>query len=140
MPDSGVGKKRPLDSPSDGVSGVANGVGASDISPNSNTYSDVIDNLMEIEARVNQEMTLRYRNSVIGSSIGVDYKNGRENFEQQTFGSSSLDNSSDGGGGPSSSSAFSQPVRPCTVDDLNEVCILDNHFKFCENVLQSPVF
>lgn len=58
---------------------------------------------MEMEARVNQEMSTRYRNSVIsnGNSGGGAF--------QPT------------GADPGPSSAFTQPVRPCTVDDLNEI-------------------
>uniref|UniRef100_A0A915DA38 Uncharacterized protein n=1 Tax=Ditylenchus dipsaci TaxID=166011 RepID=A0A915DA38_9BILA len=75
--------------------------------------TDVIDTLMELEARVNQEMSMRYRNSMLASS---------SNAHQQLFG----DGQPGGLAGASSadsptSSAFSQPVRSCTVDDLNEI-------------------
>uniref|UniRef100_A0A1I7X1U9 NR LBD domain-containing protein n=1 Tax=Heterorhabditis bacteriophora TaxID=37862 RepID=A0A1I7X1U9_HETBA len=59
----------------------------------------VIDSLMDMEARVNQEMCSRYRHSVIQS----------QQHQQQHF--------SDEPGG----SAFSQPNRPCTAEDLNEI-------------------
>jgi hypothetical protein len=42
---------------------------------NGERCSDVIDNLMEMEARVNQEMSVRYRNSVIASN-GAAMDNG----------------------------------------------------------------
>lgn len=59
---------------------------------------NIIERLMQMEARTNQEMTARYRNSVITSS---------------------LDNLRNGAIGDSS--AFTQPCRACTVDDLNEL-------------------
>ncbi|VDN17764.1 unnamed protein product, partial [Gongylonema pulchrum] len=64
--------------------------------------SNVIDTLMEMEARTNQEMTARYRNSVITSSTAA------------------LDNLRAGEVGDVPS-AFSLPCRACTVDDLNEL-------------------
>ncbi|KJH52762.1 zinc finger, C4 type [Dictyocaulus viviparus] len=57
----------------------------------------VITALMDMEHRVNQEMCSRYRNSVI-----------------QPATTSSL-------GGEPSTSAFSQPNKPCTAEDLNEI-------------------
>lgn len=68
--------------------------------------TDVIDNLMEMEARVNQEMSTRYRNSVITSNGAAANIGGA--FQPT-------------GADPGPSSAFTQPVRPCTVDDLNEI-------------------
>ncbi|CAJ0595800.1 unnamed protein product [Cylicocyclus nassatus] len=60
----------------------------------------VIAALMDMEHRVNQEMCSRYRNSVI----------------QQPANTTGL--SSDG---EPSTSAFSQPNKPCTAEDLNEI-------------------
>lgn len=57
----------------------------------------VITALMDMERRVNQEMCLRYRNSVI-----------------QPAATTSL-------GGEPSTSAFTQPNKPCTAEDLNEI-------------------
>ncbi|KAK0424229.1 hypothetical protein QR680_008559 [Steinernema hermaphroditum] len=71
----------------------AAGHGQNPISPNDGRC-DVIDNLMEMEQRGMEEMFTRYqRTSVITSSTSLD-------------------------GG---TSAFSQPTRPCTVDELNEI-------------------
>jgi hypothetical protein len=70
--------------------------------------TDVIDNLMEMEARVNQEMSTRYRNSVITSNGAAANVSG--GAFQPT-----------GAADPGPSSAFTQPVRPCTVEDLNEM-------------------
>lgn len=53
--------------------------------------SDVIDVLMDMEARVVEEMSLRYRNSMMAAAQGE---------------------ASDSGDGS---------IRPCTVDDLNEI-------------------
>ncbi|XGW21992.1 hypothetical protein V3C99_004726 [Haemonchus contortus] len=59
--------------------------------------SSVITALMDMERRVNQEMCARYRNTVI-----------------QPANTTSI-------GGEPSTSAFSQPNKPCTAEDLNEI-------------------
>lgn len=69
-----------------------------------NSDRGVISRLMEMETRVNNEMSARYRSSVITSSRNASLD--------------SLGGSNEIGG---SSSAFSQPYRPCTVDDLNDI-------------------
>jgi nuclear factor 4 len=77
--------------------------------------SDVIDNLMEMEARVNLEMSNRYRNSVITSNGNVmGHHQGGETSTPLS------QNNSDG------LSAFSQPnqqkgTMQCSTDDLNEI-------------------
>ncbi|VDK41837.1 unnamed protein product [Anisakis simplex] len=90
----------PLDS--NNVNGSATRLSpvATNSSANTIPRNGVIDTLMEMEARVSSEMSIRYRTSVITSS-------------------DSLHSSVPEMGG--SSSAFSQPCRPCTVDDLNEI-------------------
>uniref|UniRef100_A0A183VEN2 NR LBD domain-containing protein n=1 Tax=Toxocara canis TaxID=6265 RepID=A0A183VEN2_TOXCA len=76
-------------------------VGCSTMNSGSTTSrGGVIETLMEMEARVNQEMSVRYRTSVITSS-------------------DSLHSAGPEMGG--STSAFTQPCRPCTIDDLNEI-------------------
>uniref|UniRef100_F1KZG6 Nuclear hormone receptor family member nhr-49 n=1 Tax=Ascaris suum TaxID=6253 RepID=F1KZG6_ASCSU len=70
------------------------------ITTNNSSRGGVIETLMEMEARVNQEMSARYRTSVITSSDSLH--SGRPEM-----------------GG--STSAFTQPCRPCTIDDLNEI-------------------
>ncbi|CAD6197183.1 unnamed protein product [Caenorhabditis auriculariae] len=69
-------------------------------SPNGVPPSSVIDALMEMEARVNEEMCSRYRNR---SSV----------IHQQAVPVAGEDDNS--------GSAFSQPNRPCTAEDLNEI-------------------
>jgi hypothetical protein len=74
--------------------------------------SDVIDNLMDMEARVNLEMSNRYRNSVITSNGNVMGHHGGETSTPLG------QNNSEG------LSAFSQPKQgtmQCTTDDLNEI-------------------
>lgn len=92
---------------------------------------------MEMETRVNEEMALRYRNSVISSPSN---DNQSQNDSQQKQNSGDLASNSSKLGSPFltplkdgtqfnentdvnsiSSSAFTQPLRSCTVDDLNEV-------------------
>jgi len=63
----------------------------------------IIDALMDMETRVNQEMCTRYRSSVITSS----------NTNSSATATS--------GNNTELASAFSQPCRPCTVDELNEI-------------------
>lgn len=46
--------------------GSTNGVGS--MTMNGERTSDVIDTLMEMEARVNQEMSIRYRNTLVASN------------------------------------------------------------------------
>uniref|UniRef100_A0A7E4UQ56 Transcription factor HNF-4 homolog n=1 Tax=Panagrellus redivivus TaxID=6233 RepID=A0A7E4UQ56_PANRE len=82
----GSPKKRPL-SPSPGAGGSASSV----VSP-PEIGSDVIDTLMLMEARVNQEMTTRYA----GMPAGLD-------------------------GGLQDASTSGQPMRQCTTNDLNEI-------------------
>uniref|UniRef100_A0AC34PXU7 Uncharacterized protein n=1 Tax=Panagrolaimus sp. JU765 TaxID=591449 RepID=A0AC34PXU7_9BILA len=88
--------KKRRDSPTMG------GPGLSNVSP-PEICSDVIDTLMEMEARVNAEMSNRYRNSAVNSNGGM----------------------AQGGNIPQNAdptaSAFSQPLRQCTADDLNEI-------------------
>uniref|UniRef100_A0AC34FNE4 NR LBD domain-containing protein n=1 Tax=Panagrolaimus sp. ES5 TaxID=591445 RepID=A0AC34FNE4_9BILA len=75
--------------------------------------SDVIDNLMDMEARVNLEMSNRYRNSVITSNGNVMGHHGGGETSTPLG-----QNNSDG------LSAFSQPKQgtmQCTTDDLNEI-------------------
>ncbi|KAE9418135.1 hypothetical protein Angca_008294 [Angiostrongylus cantonensis] len=57
----------------------------------------VITALMDMEHRVNQEMCLRCRNSVIQPAVTTSL------------------------GGEPSTSAFTQPSKPCTAEDLNEI-------------------
>lgn len=87
------------DAPSGNISSECSQVGSS------TSRSGVIYTLMDMESRVNQEMCARYRSSVITSS------NTTASVDQ-------LHASGELGGAPS---AFSQPCRPCTVDDLNEI-------------------
>ncbi|CAJ0962908.1 unnamed protein product, partial [Mesorhabditis belari] len=61
---------------------------------NRQAAKDVIDQLMDMEQRVNMEMCSRYRNSMIGQGEIQEIAEG---------------------------SAFSQPQRPCTIDELNEI-------------------
>ncbi|KAK6021617.1 Ligand-binding domain of nuclear hormone receptor, partial [Ostertagia ostertagi] len=61
------------------------------------TQPSVITALMDMERRVSQEMCARYRNTVI-----------------QPANTTSI-------GGEPSTSAFSQPNKPCTAEDLNEI-------------------
>lgn len=68
--------------------------------PSNNTLkSDVIEMLMQMEARTNQEVTSHYRNSVISSS------------------STTMNNHV----GESTPSAFSQSHKSYSTDDLNEL-------------------
>lgn len=71
----------------------------------SGSRSGIINTLMDMEARVNQEMCARYRAPVIMSSSTA----------------ASVDHLHANGEMGGASSAFSQPCRPCTVDDLNEI-------------------
>ncbi|CAI5438935.1 unnamed protein product [Caenorhabditis angaria] len=84
------------------INGGANGVGQENI--RSSSTSSVIDALMEMEGRVNEEMCNRYRN--------------RSVIQQQVPVVSMEDNGNLTGG---EGSAFSQPNRPCTAEDLNEI-------------------
>lgn len=63
--------------------------------------SSVIDALMEMEARVNQEMCNRYRRSQIFAN-GSGGSNGNDTDIQQ--------------GSDSGASAFAPPNRPCTTE------------------------
>ncbi|CAB3408118.1 unnamed protein product [Caenorhabditis bovis] len=65
--------------------------------------STVIDALMEMEARVNEEMCNRYRNR---SSVINPQQGGTQPMPEE-----------EANGG----SAFTQPNRPCTAEDLNEI-------------------
>uniref|UniRef100_A0A915P9I0 Uncharacterized protein n=1 Tax=Meloidogyne floridensis TaxID=298350 RepID=A0A915P9I0_9BILA len=82
------------------------------ISENSaNNYSNIIYLLMELEARVNQEMCLRYRNlssAFSGSQFDVEGTSGPS--VSQVF-------------HPNGPSAFSSPSgsRPASIEDLNEI-------------------
>jgi len=98
----GSPSKKRRDSPTMGTSGVSN------ISP-PEICSDIIDTLLEMEARVNMEMGNRYRNSVITSNGGV-----------AGMGPPSSNNSQGQNSDPTGS-AFSQPLKQCTADDLNEI-------------------
>lgn len=79
-----------------------------------NSDREVISRLMEMEARVNSEISARYRNSVITSSRSVP-----------------LEGMGTGENIGSTSSAFSQPYRPCTVDDLNDISRTTLVFMVC---------
>ncbi|CAB05772.1 Nuclear hormone receptor family member nhr-49 [Caenorhabditis elegans] len=91
--------------------GNSNGVGSNGMGQeNMRTVpqsSSVIDALMEMEARVNQEMCNRYRRSQIFAN-GSGGSNGNDTDIQQ--------------GSDSGASAFAPPNRPCTTEvDLNEI-------------------
>lgn len=93
-------KRKRGESPPMGISGGSN------ISP-PEICSDVIDTLMDMEARVNTEMSNRYRNSVITSNGNTSVTPpGGINHGQNA---------------DPSNSAFSQPMRQCSTDDLNEI-------------------
>uniref|UniRef100_A0A8R1XWK5 Nuclear hormone receptor family member nhr-49 n=1 Tax=Onchocerca volvulus TaxID=6282 RepID=A0A8R1XWK5_ONCVO len=66
---------------------------------NETSKSDVIETLMQMEARTNQEMTTHYQNPMISSSATVN-------------------RADESGCVPS---AFSQPHKSCSIDDLNEL-------------------
>jgi nuclear factor 4 len=110
----GSPSKKSRSSPPMQSGGGGGGNGNERITP-PETGSDVIDNLMEMEARVNLEMSNRYRNSVITSNGNVM---GHHQGETSTPLSQ---NNHDG------LSAFSQPnqqkggTMQCTTDDLNEI-------------------
>lgn len=57
---------------------------------------------MQMENRINQELSARYRSSVITSSNAVGGLRTNDNLDDTP-------------------SAFTQPYRQCTVDDLNEI-------------------
>ncbi|VDN01741.1 unnamed protein product [Thelazia callipaeda] len=69
---------------------------------NTTVSSSVIETLMHMEARINQEMAAHYRNSVITSSSTVI-----SNLRTNKMGNVS--------------SAFSQLQKPCRIDDSNEL-------------------
>lgn len=73
----------------------------------SNAERGVICRLMEMETHVNNEMSARYRSSVITSSRST---------------ASTLEGLGTAGEiGTGTSTIFPQPYRPCTVDDLNDI-------------------
>uniref|UniRef100_A0A1I7U4S9 Nuclear receptor domain-containing protein n=1 Tax=Caenorhabditis tropicalis TaxID=1561998 RepID=A0A1I7U4S9_9PELO len=83
--------------------GASQGGGASQETPRSANQPGVIDALMEMEARVNQEMCNRYRRS-------------------QIFANGNGEPMADSGIQAGESSAFAPPTnRPCTTEDLNEI-------------------
>ncbi|KAI1701091.1 ligand-binding domain of nuclear hormone receptor domain-containing protein [Ditylenchus destructor] len=91
-------------------------LGANTVSPGGAAPNDVIDTLMDMEARVNQEMNIRYRNSVIANGNAA-----QQNGNGVQFGGNSAGNSNENNG-----SAFRQPMPNCpipnaSVDDMNEI-------------------
>ncbi|EGT54395.1 hypothetical protein CAEBREN_20749 [Caenorhabditis brenneri] len=88
-----------------GNSAVSNGGGIGQENMRATQSSSVIDALMEMEARVNQEMCNRYRRSQI-------FVNGNGGNDADITISQ----------GASDGSAFAPPNRPCTTEvDLNEI-------------------
>uniref|UniRef100_A0A8R1E0I5 NR LBD domain-containing protein n=1 Tax=Caenorhabditis japonica TaxID=281687 RepID=A0A8R1E0I5_CAEJA len=90
--------------------GVNGSTGQENMRNATSSSSSVIDALMEMEARVNQEMCNRYRRSQIFNMNG----NGEANGAQ-------VDPVLQQAAESTGSSAFAPPNRPCTTEDLNEI-------------------